>query len=101
MESSESPAGRPKRPAGFSLLAFLTAAAAILSPSLAHADLAPGEIMAALDANTKADKALRAFYITRGYRPLWIENDAPNHAAEALYELIATAQLDGLSRKAL
>jgi murein L,D-transpeptidase YcbB/YkuD len=94
-------AGRAKRPAGLSRLAILAAAAAMLSPSLAHAELPPGAIMAALDANTTADKALRAFYITRGYRPLWIENDALNPAAEALYGLIATAQVDGLSRKAL
>ncbi|MDP3677257.1 MAG: L,D-transpeptidase family protein [Novosphingobium sp.] len=94
-------AGRRKRPAGLSGLAITAAAAAMLAPSLAHADLPPAEIMAALDANTKTDATLRAFYITRGYRPLWIEGDAPNQAAEALYQLIATAHYDGLSRKAL
>lgn len=78
-----------------------TAAAAMLVPSLAHAELPPAQIMAALDANTKTDASLRAFYISRGYRPLWIEGDAPNQAAEDLYGLIATAQYDGLSRKAL
>ena len=95
------PAGRPKRPAGLSGLGLVAAAAAMLAPSLAHAELPPGAIMAALDANTRTDPSLRAFYITRGYRPLWIEGDAPNQAAEALYRLIATAQFDGLSRKAL
>lgn len=101
MRKLGSPAGRRKRPAGLSGLAIAAAAAAMLAPSLAHADLPPAEIMAALDANTKTDAMLRAFYITRGYRPLWIEGDAPNQAAEALYQLIATAHYDGLSRKAL
>ena len=73
----------------------------MLVPSLAHAELPPQQLMAALDANTKVDPTLRGFYIARGYRPLWIEGDAPNEAAEALYQLIATAQYDGLSRKAL
>lgn len=101
MRKLGSPAGRRKRPAGLSGLAIAAAAAAMLAPSLAHADLPPAGIMAALDANTKTDAMLRAFYITRGYRPLWIEGDAPNQAAEALYQLIATAHYDGLSRKAL
>ena len=101
MRNSETLAGRRKRPAGLSGLAFVAASAAMLVPSLAHAELAPGGIMAALDASTRTDATLRAFYITRGYRPLWIEGDAPNDAAEALYRLIATAQYDGLSRKAL
>ena len=73
----------------------------MLVPSLAHAELPPQQLMVALDANTKLDPTLRGFYIERGYRPLWIEGDAPNEAAEALYRLIATAQYDGLSRKAL
>lgn len=73
----------------------------MLVPSLAHAQLPPQQLMVALDANTKLDPTLRGFYIARGYRPLWIEGDAPNQAAEALYRLIATAQFDGLSRKAL
>ena len=98
-------AGRPVRPVGLSRLAMLTrlamASAAMLVPSLAHAELPPQQLMAALDANTKVDPTLRGFYIARGYRPLWIEGDAPNEAAEALYQLIATAQYDGLSRKAL
>ena len=101
MRNYESPAGRPKRPVWLSGLAMMAAAAAMLAPSLAYAELPPGQIMAALDANTRTDPSLRAFYITRGYRPLWIEGDAPNQAAEALYRLIATAQYDGLSRKAL
>ena len=101
MRKHVSPVGRLVRPAGFSGLAMMAAAAAMLAPSLAHAQLPPGAVMAALDANTRADSNLRAFYITRGYRPLWIEGDAPNQAAEALYQLIATAQFDGLSRKAL
>ena len=50
----------------------------MLAPSLAYADLPPQQIMAALDANTKLDPSLRGFYITRGYRPLWIEGDALN-----------------------
>ena len=73
----------------------------MLVPSLAHAQLPPQQLMVALDANTRVDPTLRGFYIARGYRPLWIEGDAPNQAAEALYRLIATAQFDGLSRKAL
>ena len=73
----------------------------MLVPSLAHAQLPPQQLMVALDANTKLDPTLRGFYIARGYRPLWIDGDAPNQAAEALYRLIATAQFDGLSRKAL
>ena len=73
----------------------------MLTPSLAHAELPPQLMMAALDANTRVDPTLRGFYIARGYRPLWIEGDAPNRAAEALYALVATAQYDGLSRKAL
>ena len=98
-------AGRPVRPVGLSRLAMSTrlamVSAAMLVPSLAHAELPPQQLMAALDANTKVDPTLRGFYIARGYRPLWIEGDAPNEAAEALYGLIATAQYDGLSRKAL
>ena len=73
----------------------------MLLPSLAFAQLPPQQLMASLDANTRIDPTLRGFYIARGYRPLWIEGDAPNEAAEALYKLIATAQYDGLSRKAL
>ena len=73
----------------------------MLVPSLAHAQLPPQQLMVALDANTKLDPTLRGFYIARGYRPLWIDGDAPNQAAEALYRLVATAQYDGLSRKAL
>ena len=97
----EFPVGPRKRPVGFSRLAILAASAAMLTPSLAHAELPPQQLMAALDANTRIDPTLRGFYIARGYRPLWIEGDAPTHAAEALYELVATAQYDGLSRKAL
>ena len=73
----------------------------MLAPSSAYAELPPGQLMAALDANTRVDPTLRGFYIARGYRPLWIEGDGPGPAAEALYQLIATAQFDGLSRKAL
>jgi murein L,D-transpeptidase YcbB/YkuD len=80
---------------------MLTAAAAMLSPSLAYADLPPSAVMAALDSHSKADAALRGFYVLRGYRPLWIEGDAPGPAAEALYALVSTAQWDGLSRKSL
>jgi L,D-transpeptidase YcbB len=98
----EDPAARRVRPAGLSLAAAIaTAAAAMLSPSLAHAQLAPGELMAALDANSKADKALRGFYVVRGYKPLWIEGGAPGPAAEALYDLVATARYDGLKPKSL
>ena len=95
------PAERPVRSAGFARVAILAASAAMLMPSLARAELPPQQLMAALDANTKVDPTLRGFYIARGYRPLWIDGDAPNQAAEALYELIATAQYDGLSRRAL
>lgn len=95
------PAGPVRRPAGRLLFAMTAAAAAMLVPSLAHAELPPQSMMAALDANTKVDPTLRGFYIARGYRPLWIEGDGPGPAAEALYRLVATAQFDGLSRKAL
>ena len=95
------PAGRFRRLAGIARLAIATAAAAMLLPSLAFAQLPPQQLMASLDANIRLDPTLRGFYIARGYRPLWIEGDAPNEAAEALYKLIATAQYDGLSRKAL
>ncbi len=81
----EFPVGPRKRPVGFSRLAILAASAAMLTPSLAHAELPPQQLMAALDANTRIDPTLRGFYIARGYRPLWIEGDAPTHAAEALY----------------
>ena len=97
----ETPAGQRMRSAGLCRFAIVAAAAAILAPSIAHAELPPQQIMAALDANTRVDPTLRGFYITRSYRPLWIEGDSPNQAAEALYALIATAQFDGLSRRAL
>ena len=99
MRSSAS-AERHRRSAGFARLTLATAAAT-LSPSLAHAELPPQLLMAAVEDNTRIDATLRGFYIARGYRPLWIEGDAPNQAAEALYALVATAQYDGLSRKAL
>ena len=73
----------------------------MLSPSLAYAEVPPAAVMEALDSHAKADAALRGFYVLRGYRPLWIEGDAPGAAAEELYRLVATAQWDGLSRKAL
>ena len=100
MKQRELPAGR-KRPAGLSGLAIVAAAAAMLSPSLAWADVAPADVMAALDSSARADLALRGFYVTRGYKPLWIEGDAPGPAADELYRLVSTAQWDGLSRKAL
>jgi murein L,D-transpeptidase YcbB/YkuD len=100
MQSCEFPAGR-NRPAGHLRLTILAAAAAMLSPSLAYAQLAPRQVMAALDASTKADQALRGFYVMRGYKPLWIEDGAPGPAADELYRLVSTAQWDGLSRKAL
>lgn len=95
------PVERQRRAAGLSGLSIVAAAAAMLAPSLARAELPPQQLMVALDANTRVDPTLRGFYIARGYRPLWIEGDAPNPAAEALYRLVATAQFDGLSRKAL
>ncbi len=97
----ETPAGQRMRSAGLCRFTIVAAAAAMLAPSIAHAELPPQQIMAALDANTRVDPTLRGFYITRSYRPLWIEGDSPNQAAEALYALIATAQFDGLSRRAL
>ena len=95
------PAGRQRRSAGLFGAMIVATVAALLLPSLAHAQLPPQQLMAALDANTKVDPTLRGFYIARGYRPLWIEGDYPGAAAEALYQLVATAQFDGLSRKAL
>ncbi|MCA1661812.1 MAG: L,D-transpeptidase family protein [Novosphingobium sp.] len=100
MGSRGVPAGRRVRPAGLSIVA-MTAAAAMLSPSFAHAELAPGELMAALDRSSKVDAALRGFYVVRGYKPLWIDGDAPGDAAEELYKLVATARFDGLNRRAL
>jgi len=94
-------AGRNRLPAGIALLKFAAAAAAMLSPSLAHAELAPAAVMAALDASSKADRDLRGFYVLRGYKPLWIEEEGPGPAAEALYGLVSTARYDGLSRKSL
>ena len=97
----EFPAVRQRRAVGLYGLTIVAAVAAMLVPSLAYAELPPQQLMAALDANTKVDPTLRGFYIARGYRPLWIEGDAPGPAAKALYHLVATAQYDGLSRKAL
>ena len=99
MSAGGIPAGR--RPAGLSLTKFAAAAAAMLSPSLAFAQVGPADLMAALDRSSKADAALRGFYVTRGYKPLWIEGDAPGSAAEELYRLVSTARYDGLSRRAL
>ena len=100
MKQRELPAGR-KRPAGLSRAVFVAAAAAMLSPSLAYAEVGPAALMAALDANAKADAELRGFYVTRGYRPLWVEGDRLGPGADALFRLVSTAQYDGLSRKAL
>ena len=101
MSAGGTPAGRPFRPVGLSLAKFATAAAAMLSPSLALAQVGPADLMAALDRSSKADAALRGFYVTRGYKPLWIEGQGPGPAAEELYRLVSTARYDGLSRRAL
>lgn len=99
MQSWKLRTGR-SRPVRFTPMVIAGAALA-LAPAAAHAGLPPGAVMAALDDNTKADKVLRGFYVLRGYRPLWIGDDGPTPAADALYRLVSTARYDGLSKRSL
>ena len=90
----------------------LAAAAFVLSPSAVLAQgalarssadswLAPRLEAELGDGGSKREGELRAFYAARQFRPLWIEDGAPNAAADTLLRLADTARYDGLSRKAL
>ena len=100
MSERGNPAGRALRPAGL-LAATMAGAAMLLTPAAARAEVPPDAVMAALDASSKADAALRGFYVLRRYKPLWMGDDGPNAAADALYRLVSTARYDGLKPRSL
>ncbi|MFC4293710.1 L,D-transpeptidase family protein [Novosphingobium tardum] len=94
-------AGRKGRPAALKTLFAIAAAGFILSPQIAHAELVPQRLSNELRTNDPRDAELRSFYAARGFRPLWVDGDRLDPAADALLELVQTADRDGLSRRAL
>ena len=99
--TATAPAPPARRRFGLSILIALAAAALGLSPSLAFAQVPPRVLARVLaeDVNSRSD--VRAFYAGRGFRSMWTEGDRPGRAADVMYRLASTAQLDGLSRAAL
>ncbi|WP_225010147.1 L,D-transpeptidase scaffold domain-containing protein [Novosphingobium percolationis] len=93
----QSMSGRPVRRLALAL--GLVASALVLTPGAALAQLAPADLAQELD-DTGGDLSdLRAFYAARGYRPLWIADDAVGPAAKTLMALIHDARLDGVKPK--
>lgn len=77
----------------------LLACAALLSLSMGSAP-AVAQDSAAIAAAIKdvgGDREVRRFYESRGRAPMWIENGTIGPAADALLDLIATAEIDGLN----
>ena len=74
---------------------LVAAAALIMVPTAAQAQLAPAQVQAALKSDKTAQE-LRAFYATRGHRPLWVRGATVGPEADALMKLIDTAYSDGL-----
>lgn len=90
--------GRSFRPTHISLLSSCVAAAMAMAmvPAAAQAQNGPAGIPAALQTTSAVDRDIRAFYETRGYRPLWIEGSSLGPQAERLLQLVENAHLDGL-----
>ena len=78
------------------MFAILFAAAVALAPAAASAQAAPGGVEAALRSQRISDEGVRAFYRARGHRPLWVQGGRLGHEADALLQLLSTAQADGL-----
>jgi murein L,D-transpeptidase YcbB/YkuD len=79
------------------MLLGLVATGLVLAPL--PLDAARAQSGAAIERAVKSateSRELRAFYKSRGYRPLWIEDGHVSPAAGELVELIASAELDGL-----
>jgi murein L,D-transpeptidase YcbB/YkuD len=79
------------------LIAAALAAAVVPAQALAAPQTASQEIYDALRSGKTSD--LRAFYMTRAYRPLWIRGDAPGPEAQRVLDLVSSADLDGLNPK--
>src|SRR5688500_18525649 len=69
-------------------------------PSPAAAWLAGPEIQTRLETNTQPE--LYGHYAARDYKPVWLGADGSLHpAAQALVELVETAELDGIDTRTL
>ena len=83
-------AGRPSRPARF----MLVASAAVMVPLPVSAPLSAATAVA----TESAARSIDAFYATSGGRPIWFGPTlADPSAADALIELLRSAEADGLS----
>jgi murein L,D-transpeptidase YcbB/YkuD len=87
-------AGRFKRPAHSLILASFVAVLAIpAAPARAQSD-AP-KLQAALK-SAGGDREVRAFYASRGSRPIWIQGGSIGPQADRLIDLIETSDAEGL-----
>lgn len=80
---------------------MLRTAAPVALLMLAPAHAAPAQSsdpeLAAAIADTGMDRDLRAFYATRGFRPIWMTNDATLTVAERMIATLEQAEIDGLN----
>jgi murein L,D-transpeptidase YcbB/YkuD len=67
-------------------------------PALAQiaAPITAEEVSEALGKGAGLDRDLRAFYAARNYRPIWITAAGPRPEARKLFEILESAELDGL-----
>lgn len=89
-------AGWLSRPARGLFLAFCLSISLASPTSPAAGQSAPVDVQSALRDARGGDRAVRAFYRDRGYRPLWIRGGAPGPEADAVLRLLETADADGL-----
>lgn len=77
------------------LRSLLIAGIALAGAPAAAQAVSPG-LEAAVRSASRSDRDLRAFYAGRDNRPLWFDGAQRSPAADALWRLIGTAELDGL-----
>lgn len=79
------------------LLGIAAGIAIAAVPAVAQAQgYDPARFGLALKSAAKSDRDLKAFYAARNHRPLWFGGSESGSAADALLELIESADLDGL-----
>jgi len=81
------------------LLSAAPAAAAGAPPS--GGSVAARDLRAQVERGDPSGRELARFYAGRGWQPLWLAGDGLAPAGEELLALVRTAEIDGLSRKAL
>jgi L,D-transpeptidase YcbB len=96
------PKDRPHRPLRALGMAIAVCGAALLPSTAAPLRARPAAAVPSDDGALRAEirkragSDLRAFYATRGYRPLWLQANRPSPAATLLLGQVQTAELDGI-----